>query len=199
MKVESAASLTDCNYAAITALVVNLVKFRAQLQSIWPYLLTTYYPVGGLGRRQEFSKHLGPEPTPPAVPKCGPSSLASASKSRRQVFRARPLFLFPRGFHLSDRPVAFEARFFTESMAHPSPTPFGVWSVATVLCCRWCQGKRMWRSRRQTGVHVSAPQSWTDFTFLKILSFVVMARYHDKTKVLPAENIFFPSVEIQTS
>lgn len=41
----------------------------------WATGLTyTYYPVGGSGRQQEFSKHLGPEPTPLAVPKCVPSS-----------------------------------------------------------------------------------------------------------------------------
>ena len=38
-------------------------------------LLTyAYYPFWGLGRQQEFSKHLGPEPTSQAVPKCGPFS-----------------------------------------------------------------------------------------------------------------------------
>lgn len=61
------------------------------------YLLTyTYYPVGGSGRQQEFSKHLGPEPTPLAVPKCVPSSR----------------WLSPGvswGFHLSDCLVVFEA------------------------------------------------------------------------------------------
>ena len=37
-------------------------------------IIIAYYPFWGLGRKQEFSKHLGPELTSQAVPKCSPFS-----------------------------------------------------------------------------------------------------------------------------
>ena len=41
---------------------------------VYIIIIIAYYPFWGLGRKQEFSKHLCPEPTSQAVPKCSPFS-----------------------------------------------------------------------------------------------------------------------------
>ncbi|KAH3825198.1 hypothetical protein DPMN_127071 [Dreissena polymorpha] len=44
-----------------------------------------------------------------SCPHVWPTCLASASRSRRQVFLGRPLFLFPWGFHVRDCLVVLDA------------------------------------------------------------------------------------------
>ena len=69
---------------------------------LWFILPPPIFPYWGIGRLQGFSSLS-------SCPQVWHVLLTSASRSRRQLFLGRPLFLFPWGFHERDCLVILEA------------------------------------------------------------------------------------------